>query len=175
MNTGEALLDQLLSFYQSNFDIEKPYYINEDYYDAYARFSITNAKYVLVKKAELWRANCFEHVFFRVLDTLEKEEIETFRNHILTYMEPTLVRKGEKWPEPNHMYTYLTVIYICKDGVTSDALNAVRKFRFEKNYLCTIRGYSLARLLVFDQKEKKIYGNKAAKPLVKGYKKAGIL
>lgn len=174
MNTGESFLEKILSFYQSDFDIDKPYYINDDFYDAHARFEITNAKYVLIKKAELWRVDCFEHVFFRITDILNKEDLMRSRNHISTYIEPELVRKGARWPEPNHMYTYITIIFICKNGIHPEALREIKKFRFEKNYLFTIRGYSLARLLVFDMKAKKFYGNKAAKPLIKGYKKAGI-
>lgn len=174
MSTKESLLEKILSFYQSDFDIDKPYYIHDDYYDAHARFEITNAKYVLIKKAELWRALCFEHVFFRITDNFNKEELIKARKHILNYIEPELVRKGARWPEPNHMYTYITFLFICENGVQPEALREIKKFRFEKNYLFTIRGYSLARILVFDLKGKKIYGNKAAKPLIKGYKKAGI-
>ncbi len=41
--------------------------------------------------------------------------------------------------------------------------------------MLTIRGYSEARILVFDLEERNIYGNRAAKDLVKGYKKARLL
>ena len=48
-------------------------------------------------------------------------------------------------------------------------------FRYFKNYLASIRGYSEARLLVFDLEAGEIFGNRAAKEMVKGYRKAGIL
>lgn len=41
--------------------------------------------------------------------------------------------------------------------------------------LASIRGYSEARLLVFDLEAGEIFGNRAAKEMVKGYRKAGIL
>jgi hypothetical protein len=54
--TGQELFEKLLESYRSAFDITRPFDVNGDIYDAYAAFNVTSAKYVLVKKAELWRA-----------------------------------------------------------------------------------------------------------------------
>ena len=51
----------------------------------------------------------------------------------------------------------------------------MQRFRYFKNYLASIRGYSEARLLVFDLEAGEIFGNRAAKEMVKGYRKTGIL
>ena len=175
MVTGREFLDKLLRSYRSSFDVEEPFDIEGDIYDAHASFTVTSAKYVLIKKAELWRADCFEHVFFRICDRINVQELGKFRRQITDYIEPELVRKGAKWPEKNHMYTYITAVYICENGLEPDVKKALRRFRFEKNYLLTIRGYSQARVIVFDLKERQIYGNPAARQLVKGYKKAGVM
>ncbi len=53
--TGQDFLEKLVNSYQSAFDIERSFDINGDMYDAYASFNVSSAKYVLVKKAELWR------------------------------------------------------------------------------------------------------------------------
>ncbi len=173
--TGTKLLEQLLDSYQSSYDIAKPFDINGDVYDAYASFNVTSAKYVLIKKAELWRANCFEHTFFRCTDCLTPEQLADFRNHITDFIEPELIRNQKKYPEKNHMYSYITGIFLCENGLPEHIKNEVRRFRYTKNYLLGIRGYSQARLLVFDLKNLAICGNAAAKDLVKGYNKAGIL
>lgn len=174
--TGDYLLEKLLDSFQNSYDIERTCDIDGDIYDAYARFNVTSAKYVLIKKAELWRADCFEHVFFRLnKEELTEGEIEHFRREVTDYIEPELVRFGKKLPEANHMYTYMTAVYICEEGVTAEAEKAVRAFRYLKNYLFTIRGYSEVRILVFDLKSSRIFGNRAAKELVKGYKRAGLL
>ena len=73
------------------------------------------------------------------------------------------------------MYTYMTAIFICEEGAAEEAVKAVKHFHYVKNYLLTVRGYSEARILVFDLKNQKIFGNRAAKDMVKGYKKAGIM
>ena len=174
--TGDYLLEKLLNSFGNSYDVERTCGINGDIYNAYARFNATSAKYVLVKKAELWRADCFEHVFFRLnKEQLTEKVIQDFRKQITDYIEPELVRGDKKWPEANHMYTYMTVIYICEDGVAQEAEKAIRAFRYMKNYMLTIRGYSEARILVFDLKNRRIFGNRAARELVKGYKRAGVI
>ena len=169
--TGQELLEKLLDSYQSSFDITRPFFVNGDSYDAYAAFNVTSAKYVLIKKAELWRANCYEHAFFSCKNTLNEETFRIFKQEILDYIEPKLVRKGEERMEKDHMYTYITGIFICENTISAKIIKEIKKFRFFKNYQFGIRGYSEARLLVFDMKNQKIFGNRAARELVKGYKK----
>lgn len=172
---GKALFETLLETFRSSYDIEENCSVNGEIYDAYASFNATNAKYVLLKKAELWRANCFEHVFFRLTDCLDVTELQAFQSQIRSYIEPNLVRGGNKYPKPDHMYTYMTAIFICEQGVSEKAEKEVRHFRYVRNYLLTIRGYSEAKVLVFDLKTKRIFGNRAAREAVKGFRKAGIL
>lgn len=175
MMTSDALLEKLLRAYEASYDIEQNYEIGGDIYDAYASFNVSNARYVLIKKAELWRANCFEHVLFCIKETVTEETLNVLRQKIEDYIEPELVRGGKKWPEKDHMYTYITAVYICKDGVSKEAEKAVRKFKYVRNYKFTIRGYSEARILVYDLKNGRAFGNGAARDLIKGYKKAGLI
>ena len=172
--TGDYLLEQLLESFESSYDVERTCELNGNIYDAYAAFRAENSKYVLVKKAELWKAKCFEHVFFRKKATLTQKDIEEFRKQIENFIDPELVRHGEKWPEKDHMYTYMTAVYICENGISEEIQKMIKKFRYVKNYCFTVRGYSEARILVFDLKNQKILGNPAAKELVKGYRKANI-
>ncbi len=174
--SGSDLLDKLLVSFRDSYDVERSCEINGITYDAYASFNVSSARYVLVKKAQLWRADCFEHVFFRLCPKeLLEEKIEEYKQQIEEYIEPELVRGGEKWPKENHMYTYMTAVYICEKGVSAEAERALRSFRYMRNYKLTIRGYSEARILVFDLEKHRIFGNRAGRELVKGYKKAGII
>lgn len=168
---GQALLEQIINTYRANFDIEEPYEYHGKAYYAYAGFNLTSAKYVLVKRAELWRANCFEHVFFLHQDSFSVDDIQEFQQQLLGYMEPELVRGGEKLPPPNHMYTYLTGIFVSEKAVSKETAKALRKLRFRKNYRFAVRGYAEERVVIFDMENKKIMGNPAAKDLLKGYKK----
>lgn len=172
---GTELLETLLASYAECYDIQRDYPLQDAVYPAYAKFNVTSAKYVLMKKAELWRVNCFEHAFFSVVSSLQTEDLQKLRRQITEYMEPQLVRSGAKYPPPNHMYTFLTAIFISEGRVSPEAKKEVQRFRYFKNYLASIRGYSEARLLVFDLEAGEIFGNRAAKEMVKGYRKAGIL
>ena len=172
--TGDYLLDKLLDPFRHSYDVERTCDINGDIYDAYASYNATGSKYVLIRKAELWRAECFEHIFLRKKDRLTIEDIERFHDQVVTYIEPELVRGGKRWPGKDHMYTYMTAIYICEDGVSEEVKKKIKRYRYVKNYKLTIRGYSEVRILVFDLKNEEIFGNKAAHDLVKGYTRAGI-
>lgn len=170
--TGTELMEKLIDSYRSAFDIERPYYINGDIYDAYASFNVSSAKYVLVKKAQLWKADCYEHSFFAHKDVLREKDLEHFYQNIVDFIEPQLVREGKECTEKDHMYTYITGIFIAENGITDEMKKVIKKFKFFKNYKFGIRGYSEARILVFDMKSSKVIGNRAARELVKGYKKA---
>ncbi len=168
---GQEFLGKLLEYYQSSFDIVRPFETECGSFDAYAAFNVTSAKYVLIKKAQLWQAKCYEHAFFSCVTKMDGDTLHKFRQQIIDYIEPELVRKGQNCTEKDHMYTYITGIFLCEEGISTQERQAVRKFRFFKNYRFGIRGYAEARLLVFDLKNNKIYGNRAAKELVKGYGK----
>ena len=60
MEKESSVLDRLLQFYEPCFDLKRPFAVGETLYDAYAFCDVTSSKYVLVEKAELWRAyTCF--------------------------------------------------------------------------------------------------------------------
>ena len=141
---GTELLETLLASYAECYDIQRDYPIQDAVYPAYAKFNVTSAKYVLMKKAELWRVNCFEHAFFSVVSSLQTEDLQKLRRQITEYMEPQLVRSGAKYPPPNHMYAFLTAIFISEGRVSPEVKKEAQRFRYFKNYLASIRGYSEA-------------------------------
>lgn len=170
--TGQEFIEKLIDSYRSAFDIERSYDINGDIYDAYAHFNVSSAKYVLMKKAELWRADCYEHTLFSYREELTVEDLTRLHKAMEAYIEPQLIRGGAKCTQKDHMYTYMTGIFVVEEGISDEVKKAIRKFKFFKNYMFGIRGYSEARVLVFDMKNRKVLGNPAARDLVKGYKKA---
>ena len=170
MNNKE-LLNKFLTMYRESFDVMENFRIEDTYYDAYGFCNITNAKYVLVKKAELWRALCYEHIFFQCVDFLETSDVETFAQQVKNYIEPNLVRKGDKTMPKDHMYSYVTCVFLCENGVMPDAEKLLKKTKFFKDYMLSIRGYCELRLVAVDLAKNKVIGNVAARELVKDYKK----
>ena len=64
MLTCEEYLDAVLKYYQSTFDIERPYMLESEECLAYGHFYSHSEKYVLTRSAKMWEANSFEHAFF---------------------------------------------------------------------------------------------------------------
>lgn len=164
------MFKKLFDIYSDSFDMTEKYRIGDVEYDAYGYCNITNSKYVLVKKAELWRALCFEYAFFKNVGVLTAGDIELFCRQVDDFIEPDLVRRGEKCTPKDHMYSYITAVFICEDGLTDEVARAIRKAKFFKNYMLSIRGYCELRIVAVDMKNETIVGNAAAKDLVKDYK-----
>lgn len=170
MENETSVLEKLLGFYHPCFDLKRPFAVGETVYDAYAFCDVTSSRYVLIERAELWRAYTFEHVFFRETDLFSRSELQEYERQLREQIEPEFVRKGQKYPIPNHMCTYLTGIFICHQAVSGDTVRAIRKHRFRLNYRFALRGYCESRLVVLDLDKKQIYGNAAAKSLAKRLK-----
>lgn len=168
---SKIMLPALLDRYRSSFDVEENYEVEDVLYDAHAAFNVTSAKYVLVKRAQLWQANSFEHVFFRRVDSLLPEHLEQFSRHLRDHFEPTLVCGGQKYPPKNHMYTFVTGIFLCDGAFSKEAVRKLKHMHFYKNYLFSVRGYCQLRLMAVDCTSGTVIGNSAADELVKEYKR----
>ena len=167
-----SYLNIVLARYARSFDVYKEREINGRQYTAYAYFSSLGEKYVLVKKAKLWSVKAFEHVFFLTPEVLTTGLLDDLMREVKEYMEPVLVRHGEKYPEEDHMYTYLTFAILCDRTPDAEVLRAVRKFRFDKGYKFSMRGHAEARLVVADISGKNVWTNPAGLELKKLYRKA---
>lgn len=158
MNTAEYL-DRLLAKYSSAFDIYQPYVIHGKEYPAYGYFFSHTEKYVLVREANMWSSDSYEHILFietdEVTETLLKEAFDIVKD----YMEPVLVRKGEKVPPSNHMYSYLTIAILSEKSVPGPMRKAIRKFRFEKSYQFSLRGFSQAHIVCASMENEAVYTN----------------
>lgn len=167
-----AYLNTILAKYAGTFDITKDCEMDGRKYAVYAYFSSLGEKYVLVKKAKLWSVKAYEHAFFLREENITPGLLEELMNRVTDYMEPVLVRRGEKYPEKDHMYTYLTFIILSDRTPDEETQKAIKHFRFDRGYLFSMRGHAEVRLVVADMKEEKIYTNGAGRSLAKMYRKA---
>lgn len=169
MNAADYL-NRLLLRYSGTFDIYQPYTILGNEYPAYGYFFSHVEKYVLVRKANMWSADSYEHVLFVNPEELTQAHLEEYRRAIEEYIEPVLVLKGEKLPEPNHMYSYITIAVVTEKALSSELKKAVKKFKFEKSYMHSIRGYSQGRIAVASMEDESVCVNGAGRTLKKLYK-----
>lgn len=158
MNTAEYL-DRLLEKYSSAFDIYQPYVIHGKEYPAYGYFFSHTEKYVLVREANMWSSDSYEHILFIETDEVTEALLEEAYGIVKDYMEPTLVRKGEKAPPPNHMYSYLTIAILSTKAVPKSMKKAIRKFKFEKSYKFNVRGFSQAHIICASMEDEAVLTN----------------
>lgn len=163
-------LDRLLAKYAGTFDIYKPYSVKDKEYPAYGYFFSCNEKYVLMKKATLWAVHAYEHILFMDVEDITSETIKEAQDLVENHLEP-LVRKGNKYPEKDHMYSYLTVVIVAQHEPSKEVKKLISKFKFDKGYMFSLRGYSEGHLICAVMDSEKVYTNSRAKALVDTYKK----
>ena len=160
----KALLSRALDALAGTYDITPGATILSRQVDALAQLRALNSKYVLTKKHVLWEANAFEHALFLCEDSLSEETARDWFTFLTREAEPELVHPGKPCPDEGHMYTDLTLIFLCKD-VQEDAQRFIQRAKFTKNYRFSLRGWATARLLAVDLSRGTVVTNAAAKEL----------
>lgn len=158
METADYL-DQLLRKYSGTFDIYQPYVIHGKEYPAYGYFFSHIEKYVLVREANMWSSDSYEHILFIETDEVDQALIDEAYSLVKEYMEPVLVRKGEEVPAEGHMYSYLTISLIARRPLSKKMQKAVKHFKFEKGYRFNMRGFSQAHIACATMEDEKVYTN----------------
>lgn len=169
MNTGDYL-DHLLRKYSGTFDIYQPYVIHGKEYPAYGYFFSHVEKYVLVREANMWSSDSYEHILFIEAEEVVPALIEEAYKIVREYMEPVLVRKGEELPAPGHMYSYLTISIIAQKPLSKEMKKAIKHFKFEKGYRFNMRGFSQAHMICTTLEDEKVYTNYVGRKSAKLYK-----
>lgn len=173
MKTADYL-DQLLRKYSGTFDIYQPYVIHGKEYPAYGYFFSHVEKYILVREANMWSSDSYEHILFIEAEEVNQALIDEAYGVVQDYMEPVLVRKGEDMPAPGHMYSYLTVSIIAQKPLSKEMKKAIKRFKFEKGYRFNMRGFSQAHIVCTTLEDEKVYtnyvGRKSAKMYINNFK-----
>ena len=163
-------LDRLLLRYAGTFDIYMPYEIGGREYPAYGYFFSSVEKYVLVREANMWTTNSHEHILFMTVDEVGGDTLQEVYSLLEDYMEPRLVRDGKKYPDKNHMYSYLTIAVLAEKSLDKALAKKIRDFKFEKGYLFNFRGFSQGRLVCATMEDEKVVANYQARQLKKLFK-----
>lgn len=163
-------LDRLLLRYAGTFNIYMPYQIHGKEYPAYGYFFSSVEKYVLIREANMWTSNSHEHVLFMTVEEVTGDTIAEVRSLLEDYFEPELVRKGNQYPDKDHMYSYLTVVILSEKAPGPDIKKRIRRFRYEKGYLFNFRGFSQGRVICASMEDEKVVANYQARKLKKLYR-----
>ena len=201
-----SYLNRILEKLLPTHDIVRDYPADGQVIPAYARYEAMNEKYVLSRKATLWKAGEYEHVLFftvpekaaacELSDTasqavLEKaaaggpsdgaeqtaaspvtpDTVTDLAQQLITgYMEPVLARDNEKYPPKDHMRTFLTAVIVSEESPSEALIRRIRKYRFDKGYQFSFRGFSQGRLVFVDLGAGKVYTSPAANDVAEFYR-----
>ena len=121
--------------------------------EAVCHFNVRSAKYVLLKKAELWSATSNEHVYIFSVPELTEE--------IYRACEKKAYDEGMKLidPKPGHMYTYITAVFIC-DTCTPEAKKLLKKCRIYKSFHFSWYGWMNVHTAAVVCKESRVMTNR---------------
>ncbi len=156
----ELVLKRLLAAHETWFDVAKDYGYAGETFDGFAEFRSTGQKYILSKKHELWHVNTFEYLFFKGVERLTAADVA----HWYSFM--TTEALGKVNPDENHMTSYLSLVLVA-DVCDDEALRAVRKAKFRKNFAYGMRGWADLRLCVVDLGGRSVITNAAGKQMTK--------
>lgn len=162
-HTKESALEKLLACYGpfyniTNYEEDKlPLVSMCEYYEE-------NEKYVLSRKANLWTTRAEEFIFLFKADNLTAEIVKEWIDYS--------VEEGMKRANigPNHMYTYITPIFIC-DTYDAEAVKAIKKCRIYKSFHFSLHGWMDVHTAFFATQDAKIVSNGSGRTTGKILKK----
>ena len=181
-------LNRILERLLPTHDIVRDYPAGGQVVPAYARYEAMNEKYVLSRKATLWKAGEYEHVLFftvpaktaadspsgdaeqAAVSPVTPDTATDLAQQLITgYMEPVLSRNNEKYPPKDHMRTFLTAVIVSEVSPSEALIRRIRKYRFDKGYQFSFRGFSQGRLVFIDLGARKVFTSPAANDVAEFY------
>lgn len=171
MKQSTAFLNLVLPSYAGTFDLFRPFSFHGTEYPAYGSFWSHNEKFLLTKEMKLWETDNREYIFFIEAETLDETVLAQTDSLLREHVEPELVRGGQKVPPANHMYSYMTVIFMTENPISEAVQEKIRRYSFARTYRFSIRGYSETRLLAVNLSDGQMVFNKESKALLPLYQK----
>lgn len=161
--TREETVNKILDSYKAYFNIH-PRADEPAELVARCDFHIHNSKYVLVKNAKLWEADCHEYVYVF--------SAEHFTENLFKRCEAFACAEGFSLvdPKPGHMYTYITAVFVC-DDFTKEAIKLLKKSKHYKSYKFSLNGWADFRTFAVRAEDKATFSNRSGKKCSKFVKK----
>lgn len=160
MNTDEALKKLLRSFeHYYDVKIENPV----PPFAAEAEFHQHQEQYILVRAAHVSDVDSNEYVFFYTTENLTKDNLaETAKKAWNEGLSRVKVYSG-------HMNSDV-ILLILADKIDEDAFKQIKKTKFYKSYLFSLRGWSHFKLVAMETSSKRLASNRLGKYLEKLFK-----
>lgn len=160
MNTDEALKKLLRSFehyYDVKVENPPPPFVAE------AEFHQHQEQYILVRAAHVSDVDSNEYVFFYAAQNLTKDNLaEIAKKAWNEGLSRVKVYSG-------HMNSDVILVLLA-DKIDEDAFKQIKKTKFYKSYLFSLRGWSHFKLVAMETSSKRLASNRLGKYLEKLFK-----
>ena len=104
-----------------------------------------------------------EYIFIKHVDTLTLNIVKEF------IIRMTSIHENLVFPSKDHKSSYTTAVIIYNHCSDIEALNNIKKFKYEKTYKFYLFGFSQIRLLAINLNNNSIVSNKYGKTVKKEY------
>lgn len=161
---NEIFLDKVLDAFASCYDIER-IESSVDHLYATAEFHQTMNKYVLFKNAKLWEVKIHEYVYFFNVSSLTIDNYEVCLHHAYESGMKRII------PDKNHMYSYITLVLICNDVASQDAVKKLKRCHIHKDFKLSFHGWMDVRTVLVNKGTNMVQTNHMGKDLRKLFQK----
>lgn len=163
MNYKEYI-DLLCERYQRFFNIKRQYELMGNILDIFAEYNVRNERFIFSKKAVIDAYENYEYCLVKSIESfVDASTIDNFTDYLIKVVD-VLVK-----PSSTHMCTYLTGVIIAASGFSEEAALKVKKFKYSKDYLFTLKGWCDARLILVYPETLRIVTNKKGREVEKYY------
>lgn len=130
--TNNSIVNKLLASFQSYYNINN--FDDEPYLVARCDYFEKSEKFMVSKKANLWTANAEEFIYLFYAPNLTENIYDECMKLV-----------AEAWPKeahigPDHMYTYVTPIFVCEDFEPA-AAKKLKRCRIYKSFKFSFHGW----------------------------------
>ncbi|OPL07494.1 MAG: hypothetical protein AVO33_05060 [delta proteobacterium ML8_F1] len=151
----DAFRDYMIKSLTNNYDIESPYSVEDWEFDFYGHFYARNSKYLMSKKLEYYSYSNYDHLFYKTMDTVTRENLEQ-----LLAMTKRIVDFYSKIDE-EHMETYITYFLIAKESPSAETVSYLkRKTNYLKNFAFGLNGWTKLKIVILVPASKEVYTNR---------------
>lgn len=159
----EKYIHDTLEKFKRYFDIIENYKINNYIFDYAAIYNQRSERYFASKKIVLDAVENNEYCFFTYLSDFDldcfNQLSELLQNTLFDIVNPTA----------EHMSTFITCIIISDSVHDEKIISKIKKYRYTKSFLLSLKGWAKIRFILVDLSHKKIYSSKEGDKVKKIY------
>lgn len=136
------------------FDIKENFKLGHHEFDMFANYNQRSAKYMLMKKYEMYAFKNNEYIFHKKINGDFTDEHLKWLNEFYKYHVDDIVTFDSE-----HMQSTITIIFECKMP-SQEIIKKISKFKYYKSYSFGLKGWVNGKVLLIDPNLNDGIGNK---------------